>query len=216
MAKPARRDSGAPLLYLASGNPGKLREFRHAAADFGWVVEAVPDFKRLPHCEEDGKSFAENACKKAIHYGRFCPEKPVFADDSGICVPALDGAPGIRSARFAGLEAASETIPVDDANNRKLLQELAETEDRRAYYVCVIAVGRQGKVVTTFEGRVDGVILDKPRGRGGFGYDPYFFYEPLNRTFAELTPEEKFAVSHRGQAFRQLLDEMASGSPFSS
>ena len=216
MDKPDRRDSGAPLLYLASGNPGKLHEFQHAAGEFGWAVEMVPDFKNLPPCEEDGKTFEENACKKALHYGRFCPEEPVFADDSGICVAALDGAPGIYSARFAGPKAASETITIDEANNQKLLVKLAGLEDRRAFYVCVVAVASKGKVLWTFEGRVDGVILNAPRGAGGFGYDPYFFYQPLNRTFAELTQEEKFAVSHRGQAFRKLLDELASASPSGS
>jgi XTP/dITP diphosphohydrolase len=130
----------------------------------------------------------------------------VFADDSGISVDALGGAPGIYSARYAGLEAS------DAANNRKLLDELhrveAQTRDshlRDAHYICVIALAAQGRIVTVAEGRADGIIINTPRGTGGFGYDPYFYYPPLGNTFAELTPEEKFSVSHRGKAFRVLL-----------
>jgi len=207
-------------LYLASSNPGKLREFRAAAALRGIEVEPLPNFMSLPACLEDGATFEENARKKALHYAAFFPGA-VFADDSGICVDALDGAPGHLSARFAGPTAT------DDENNRKLLEELRRVEEElrlvetllegrsedeyqpvrpTAHYVCVIALARGGRILCTTEGRADGVIISEPRGAGGFGYDPYFFYPPLGKTFAELTPEEKFAVSHRGQAFRQLLD----------
>jgi XTP/dITP diphosphohydrolase len=133
----------------------------------------------------------------------------VFADDSGISVDALGGAPGIFSARFAGPDAT------DDENNRKLIEELGRVEsvrdaesrpNRAAHYVCVIALAHSGRILGVTEGRADGVILDDPRGTGGFGYDPYFFYAPLGMTFAELQPGEKYAVSHRGKAFRQLLD----------
>lgn len=206
------------ILYLASANPGKLREFREAAGARGLVVEPVPGIRDLPHCSEDGATFEENARKKALHYSAFV-EGLVFADDSGISVDALEGAPGVRSARFAAPDA-------DDAqNNRKLLAELRRVEAasgategvsgltrsaaptrRSAHYVCVIALAERGGILTTVEGRADGSIVDEPRGAGGFGYDPHFFYPPLGKTFAELTAEEKFAVSHRGAAFRRLLD----------
>lgn len=192
-------------LYLASGNAGKLREFHEAARARGNVVETLPRFGELPSCAEDGASFAENARKKALHYSRFT-QGLVFADDSGICVDALGGAPGVFSARFSGPDAT------DSANNAKLLAELARVgvPDRSAHYACVIALARDGKTLGLFEGRAHGLIIHTPRGTGGFGYDPYFLYPPLGRTFAQLTPEEKFAVSHRGEAFRKLLDFLPS------
>jgi XTP/dITP diphosphohydrolase len=214
-------------LYLASSNPGKLREFREAASARGILVEPLPGIESLPACIEDGRTFEENARKKALHYSAYV-SGPVFADDSGITVDALRGAPGVFSARFARPDAT------DDENNRKLLQELRRLETaaspspaspraaleprgvplevanelsrRAAHYVCVIALAQCGRILCVTEGRADGVILDEPRGTGGFGYDPYFFYAPLGKTFAELKPEEKFAVSHRGEAFRKLLD----------
>jgi XTP/dITP diphosphohydrolase len=235
-------------LYLASSNPGKLLEFRTAAAARGIHVEALPGIERLPACVEDGRTFEENARKKALHYSAYV-SGPVFADDSGICVDALRGAPGVVSARFAGPDAT------DEENNRKLLEELRRVqatgglaqsealrfggfllpENRRAslgasqenranppcvenqpsrraaHYVCVIALAHCGRILCVTEGRADGVILDEPRGSGGFGYDPYFFYAPLGKTFAELKAEEKFAVSHRGEAFRKLLGLLSQG-----
>jgi XTP/dITP diphosphohydrolase len=201
-------------LFLASANPGKLREFREAAGARGLLVEPVPGIRHLPRCTEDGATFEENARKKALHYSALV-EGLVFADDSGISVDALGGAPGVHSSRFAASDA-------DDAhNNQKLLAELRKLEAasgasgqpgapaptaRSAHYVCVIALAERGRILTTVEGRADGIILDEPRGAGGFGYDPLFFYPPLGKTFAELTPEEKFRVSHRGAAFRRLLD----------
>ncbi len=194
-----------PALFLASGNPGKLREFRLAAAARGIAVEPVPHFSELPDCVEDGKSFAANARKKALHYSAFV-DGAVFADDSGICVDALGGAPGVYSARFSGPGAT------DAANNARLLTELERTGslNRSAHYVCVIALARNGKVLEMFVGRADGVILDAPRGSGGFGYDPFFYFPPLDRAFAELSPEEKFHVSHRGVAFKRLLEYISS------
>jgi XTP/dITP diphosphohydrolase len=206
-------------LFLASSNPGKLREFREAAAARGVAIEALPSFADLTACIEDGKTFEENACKKAVHYSRNF-QGWVFADDSGICVDALHGAPGVYSARFAGPDAT------DEQNNQRLLAELHEVEARRraqvadgppqqesfnraAHYICAIAIAEAGQVLTVVEGRADGVILDEPRGKGGFGYDPNFFYPPLRKTFAEILSEEKFAVSHRGAAFRKLLDYLA-------
>jgi XTP/dITP diphosphohydrolase len=214
-------DAGSSLvtrhlsLFCASSNPGKLREFRQAAALRNLTVQPLPGFADLPTCVEDGTTFEENARKKAIHYSQDCGDW-VFADDSGICVDALGDAPGIYSARFAGPEAT------DKQNNEKLLADLRQLEarhtqtthtrlpagnpNRAAHYVCVIALAQAGHVLTVVEGRVDGVIIDEPRGSGGFGYDPYFFYPPLGKTLAEINPEEKSAVSHRGAAFRKLLD----------
>ncbi len=188
-------------LYLASFNPGKLREFREAARARGVSVELLPGIQNLPPCVEDGLTFEENARKKALHYSAYA-EGLVFADDSGISVDALRGLPGLYSTRFAGRGA-------DDANNNaKLLTELRRVQglERSAHYVCVIALAQGGRALTVVEGRAHGILLDAPRGAGGFGYDPLFFFPPLSKTFAELSPEEKFAVSHRGEAFGKLLD----------
>ncbi len=192
-------------LYLASGNPGKLREFREAALVEGVSVEPLPGIQSLPPSLEDGRTFEENARKKALHCSSYVSGL-VFADDSGIAVNALGGAPGVHSARFAGPQAD------DAANNEKLLAEVQRVQDasRRAHYVCVIALAERGCILTVTEGRANGIILETPRGSGGFGYDPLFFYPPLGKTFAELSPEEKFAVSHRGEAFRKLLDYLRS------
>lgn len=196
------------ILYLASANPGKLREFQSAARPLGFDVRTLPGFCQLAPCIEDGGTFEANAKKKALYYSAHTPEM-IFADDSGICIDALDGAPGVCSARFAGPDAT------DDENNRKLLEELRQVEARMghrpaptarsAHYVCVIALAKQGQIQTVVEGRADGIIIETPRGSGGFGYDPYFFFPPLGKTFAELTAEEKFEVSHRGAAFQALL-----------
>lgn len=190
----------APTLYLASTNPAKVCEFAGAAATFGVSVEPMPGMAELPACLEDGATFEANARKKAVHYSAYL-DVLVFADDSGLCVDRLGGVPGVRSARYAGSSA-------DDAtNNQKLLAEMRGLigDERKAHYICVIALARNGRVLVATEGRVDGFILESPRGAGGFGYDPLFFYPPLGKTFAELTAEEKFGVSHRGSAFRRLL-----------
>lgn len=203
---------GTARLFLASTNPGKLREFRNAALASRIAVEALPEIGQLPDCAEDGQTFEENARKKAVHYSRYT-DGLVFADDSGLAVDALGGAPGVRSARFAG------PLASDAANNAKLMEELRRVAGKHAcvsmapavspgpaaHYLCVIALARRGQVLAVTEGRADGVILGEPRGSGGFGYDPYFFCPPLGKTFAELNPEQKFAVSHRGAAFRKLL-----------
>jgi XTP/dITP diphosphohydrolase len=194
----------ARTLYLASSNPGKVREFTAAASEFGVSVEPLPGINSLPSCAENGATFEANARKKAAHYSAYL-DGLVFADDSGLCVDALGGAPGVHSARYAGSHAG------DDANNRKLLAEMRGLTGpkRKAHYVCVIALAQGGQALVTTEGRVGGLILEAPRGRGGFGYDPYFLYPPLNQTFAELSADEKFRVSHRGEAFRRLLEYLA-------
>lgn len=188
------------LIFLASTNSGKLREFAGAARGLSVDVRELPGMDRIIPCVEDGSTFEENARKKALYYAA-ATEEMVFADDSGISLDALGGAPGVHSARFAGPSAS------DAENNRKMIQELVRLPGawRTARYICVIALARGQNVLTTVEGRVDGIIVNEPKGNGGFGYDPYFYYPPLQRTFAELTPEEKFEVSHRGHAFRKLL-----------
>src|SRR5579875_1273603 len=188
-------------IYFASTNPGKLREFKHAAELHRINVELLRGIKNLPACIEDGATFEENARKKALYYSQ-CTDPLVFADDSGLSVDALDSSPGVHSARYAGPEAD------DEANSRKRLNELAglPLSKRSAHYVCVIALAQRGRILTVVEGRADGLIQDEPKGSGGFGYDPYFFYPPLKKTFAEISIEEKFEVSHRGKAFRKLLD----------
>jgi XTP/dITP diphosphohydrolase len=190
------------ILHACSGNPGKLREFALAARDSGAAnvsIEPLPGFKDIASPEETGQTFEENAVLKALYYSGFTSEL-VFADDSGIEVDALGGAPGIYSARFAGSNAT------DSANNQLLLQRLGSTENRSGRFVCVIAVAQSGKLLQTFRRTVEGEILRELRGAGGFGYDPLFFYPPLGKTLAELPADEKFAVSHRGKALRAMVE----------
>jgi XTP/dITP diphosphohydrolase len=189
-------------LYLASTNPGKLAEFRALAkqASPGVEIELLPGLDSMPPFDEMAPTFAENAAGKALHYSRF-HDGLVFADDSGLVVPALGGAPGVHSARYAGPTATSaERIG-------KLLGELSGKTglERRAYFVCVVALARKGRAKALVSDRVNGEILERPRGDGGFGYDPVFYFPPLQKTFAELSAEEKNEHSHRGKAFRKLL-----------
>jgi XTP/dITP diphosphohydrolase len=163
----------------------------------GISLAPLPGLRDIDPPEENGETFEENAADKAIYYSGYT-EQPVLADDSGIVVRSLNGAPGVYSARYSG-EGAT-----DASNNALLLSNLAGREDRSARYICVLAMAQSGRVLTTVEGTVDGWIATSPHGAGGFGYDPLFFFPPLNRTFAELTPEERFSVSHRGNALRQL------------
>lgn len=189
-------------LYCATGNPGKLREFRLAAQqrpDVG--IELLPDFDRLPPCIETGETFEENALQKARHYGGYSPGL-LFADDSGLEVEALGGAPGVYSARFAGPNAT------DAENNDLLLEKLSGISDRAARFVCAIALLENGQVRGVFHGAVAGVITEQPGGTGGFGYDPLFYYPPFGCTFGEAAAEQKFRVSHRGAALRAMLDSL--------
>jgi XTP/dITP diphosphohydrolase len=185
-------------IYCATGNTGKLKEFQLAAKGTAIDVELLPGFRSLPECQEDGATFAENAAIKARHYGPHAAGL-LFADDSGLVVDALDGAPGVRSARFAGPGAN------DERNNRLLLEKLRGVRHRTARFVCVIALAQGAEVRGLFEGSVEGVILEEPSGAGGFGYDPLFYYPPFGCTFGEASEERKLAVSHRGQAFGALL-----------
>jgi XTP/dITP diphosphohydrolase len=169
----------------------------------GIEIDLIPNFRGLPECVEDGATFAENAVKKAFHYWELSGKPgPVFADDSGLAVDALQGAPGVYSARFAGPGAT------DDANNRLLLEKLGGVENRSARFVCTIAVVDQGEVLGVYHGSVEGRLLHAPRGSGGFGYDPLFFYEPFGCTFGEASAEQKLTVSHRGQAFESMLRDL--------
>jgi len=184
-------------LYCATTNQGKLREFRLAAQ--GQVeIEPLEGLESLPACVEDGATFEENALKKALHYSVYT-RGPLFADDSGLEVDALGGAPGVISARFSGPRAT------DRSNNALLVEKLRGVANRAARFVCVIAVARQGRLIDAFRGEVEGRILDQPRGAQGFGYDPLFFYEPYACTFGEVEGDRKFQVSHRGRALRAML-----------
>lgn len=194
-------------LYCATTNPGKLREFRLAAERYGAdiAVEVIPGLGDLAPCEETGDTFEANAIQKALYYSRFVDD-PVFADDSGLAVDALGGAPGVRSARYAGEHAT------DADNNRLLLERMTGVAERAARFVCVVAMARQGELVRTFRGEVEGLLLEAPRGTGGFGYDPIFLYPPFGKTLAEASPDEKLGVSHRGRALAQMFEFLVPGS----
>jgi len=187
-------------LYCATSNQGKLREFRQAAGE-DIEIQGLP---KVP-CPETGRTFEENAVRKAICYSRSDAELPadalVFADDSGLAVDALRGEPGIHSARFAG------PVADDLANNLLLLDQLSDVPPRArtARFICCIALTRTGRLIRTFQGEAWGRILEEQRGEKGFGYDPLFYLPELDRTFAELDPQQKGLHSHRGRAFRQLL-----------
>ena len=185
-------------IYCATGNPGKLREFQLAGRVLGIDIEPLAEIKSIQAPEETGATFEENARLKAVYYSRFAPG-PLFADDSGLEVDALGGAPGVYSARYAG-EAAR-----DEANNRLLLERLRGVEPSTARFVCVIAIADKGVANTTFRGSVEGEILDAARGPAGFGYDPLFYYPPFGASFGEVDDERKFSVSHRGNALRAML-----------
>jgi XTP/dITP diphosphohydrolase len=200
----------APVkLYLASSNPGKLGEFRALAAaalpSLRAELELLPQFDELPSFEENAPTFAENAAGKALHYSGL-QEGMVFADDSGLVVPALGSAPGVHSARYAG----------PDATNAQRIEKLVDEmrsrlgNERAAHFVCAIAVAEEGRALAVVTDRVDGEILESSLGTGGFGYDPIFYFPALKKTFAELSAEEKNQFSHRGKAFRRLLTALSS------
>ena len=180
------------IVFCGTSNLGKLREFRLAAPDF--EIRALS----VPPPEEHGETFEETACQKALYYGAHV-KGYVFADDSGLEVDALKGAPGVHSARFAGPDAN------DAANNALLLDRLRGVENRSARFRCVIALVRDGELVRTFEGVVEGRMIDVPRGPNGFGYDPLFYYEPFGCTFGEASNERKMLVSHRAQALGAMF-----------
>ena len=200
-------------VLMASSNAGKLRDFAGAAAPYGITIANIPHFSSLPQVLEDGTTFEENARKKAESYSLAAPGELVLADDSGLEIDALGGAPGVHSARYAAGRQnndphTTECNTDDEANNARVLRELASTaaaEKRTARFICVLAAARDGQTVHTFRGAAEGVILDAPRGHHGFGYDPLFYFPQIGKTFAELSPLEKAQYSHRGAAFRAFL-----------
>jgi XTP/dITP diphosphohydrolase len=186
------------LLVLATRNPGKTREIRELLKDFPVKIKNLDDFGPTPDVEEDGITFDENAFKKASFTAKILG-LPALADDSGLEVKALGGAPGIHSARYAGPSAT------DQEKTAKLLQAMEGKANRAATFTCVIAV--PSGVALTYEGRCEGLITEAPAGDNGFGYDPVFYYPPMQRTFAQLSSEAKNRVSHRGKALAELKDE---------
>jgi XTP/dITP diphosphohydrolase len=200
-------------LYAATTSQGKLRDFRTAAAVHGFDFDPLPALATIPAPEEDGPTFAANAALKAVYYSRFAPGSLVVADDSGLEVDALAGAPGVRSARFAADAGIvdSPDAPNDNTdvwNNMVLLQRLAgiSLDKRAARYRCVLVAARDGEVLHSAEGSVDGMILEAPRGTGGFGYDPLFYLPELDQTMAEIDLAIKLSLSHRGRALTGLLE----------
>jgi XTP/dITP diphosphohydrolase len=192
-------------LVLASSNPGKLREFRQMLAPLG--IEVVPQSELgIADGDEPHETFVENALAKARHASRLS-SLPAFADDSGICVSALNGAPGVFSARYATAGAGGRAEQ-DRRNNEKLIAELRDKSDRSAHYYCVIVMVRHADDPEPLiaEGRWFGEVVANPRGANGFGYDPYFFLPSLGKSAAELAPEDKNAVSHRGLALQRLVE----------
>jgi XTP/dITP diphosphohydrolase len=195
-------------LYCATTNPGKLREFQ-MALESSLQVESLPGLPSIPPPEETGATFEENAIQKALYYSKHC-DGPLFVDDSGLSVDALGGAPGVYSARFAGPNAT------DEENNRLLLERMRGVSDRRARFVCVVALAESGRLLHTFRGEVEGQLTDAPEGTNGFGYDPLFFYAPFDSTFGQAPLEQKMQVSHRSRALHAMREylQLATGKLF--
>ena len=196
-------------VLIATSNSGKLRDFAGAAKAFGIEIASLPNFSSLVPIVEDGLTFEENARKKAEGYSLHAGDELVLADDSGLEVDVLDGAPGVHSARYAADDPAkADSNTNDEANNARLIREIKDIpfEKRTGRFVCVIAAASKGKAVAVFHGKAEGLILDKPQGENGFGYDPLFYFPEIRKTFAELSAEEKAKYSHRGAAFRQFLE----------
>ena len=186
------------LLVLATSNLNKLKEINELLKDFPVTVQSLADFGPMPEAVEDGATFDDNAYKKALHYAKVLG-LPCLADDSGLVVDALDGRPGVYSARYAGPGAT------DWDNCEKLLGEMAGQANRAAHFVCVLSLATPAGPALTWEGRCDGEITTERRGESGFGYDPVFFFPPFGKTFAQLPTEVKNANSHRGKAAQQML-----------
>ena len=188
------------ILVIATRNKGKTLEIKELLKGFPVEIKNLDDFGPIPHLEEDGDTFDENAYKKASFAARVLG-LPALADDSGLIVEALDGAPGIHSARFAGEDAT------DEQRYLKLLDDMKEKSNRKAAFECVISIAVPTGPALTYEARCEGLIATEPAGSNGFGYDPVFFYTPLNKTFAQITREEKNRISHRGKALAELKSE---------
>lgn len=190
-----------PILVLATTNKGKTREITELLKNFPIEIKNLSDFGPIPEVIEDGETFDDNAYKKAAFTARVLGH-PAMADDSGLCVEALDGAPGVYSARYAGENAT------DQENVAKLLDALKNEDNRKAAFECVISIAVPTGAALTYEDRCEGVITREPAGDNGFGYDPLFFFPEFNKTFAQLSIAEKGRVSHRGKALGQVADEM--------
>ena len=196
------------ILHASTSNAGKMREFLAACEQTGVhdiSIQPLLGLAGIASPAEEGDTFEENARRKAIYYSQYTTEI-VFADDSGLEVDALHGDPGVHSARYAGEKAT------DAENNGRLLANMQGQTARQGRFVCVIALARQGKILLVVRGVVEGEILNALHGHSGFGYDPLFFYPPKNCSFGELSSEEQFTVSHRGQAVRKMLQLLAAGS----
>ena len=189
------------IIVIATRNKGKKSEISDLLKGFPVDIKGLDDFGPIPHIEEDGNTFDENAYKKASFTARILGF-PALADDSGLLVEALGGAPGVLSARYAGENAT------DEQRCQKLLQEMEGKTNRKAAFECVISIAVPTGPALTYEARCEGLIAEQPSGSNGFGYDPVFYYPPLNKTFGELTIEEKSRVSHRGKALREFKDEL--------
>jgi XTP/dITP diphosphohydrolase len=188
------------IIVLATRNAGKVKELQQLLKNFPIEVKSLNDFGPIPEVEEDGETFDDNAYKKALFTAKALG-LPAMADDSGLVVEALGGAPGVKSARYAGENAT------DEENIARLLDKMNGEENRRAAFECVISIAVPSGPALTYEGRCEGKIAHEPKGTSGFGYDPVFFYPELNRTFAELNSEEKNRVSHRGKALAGVGEE---------
>lgn len=187
-------------LLAATTNQGKIREIEKLLKESSLEIEvcSLADFNITADCPETGETFLENSIEKSLFYSRMKRDMYTIADDSGLAVEALAGRPGVHSARYAG-------EPKDDEKNiRKLLKELTNVQDRKAKFVTVVTLCKNGKVIESFTGEVEGIVLKEKKGTGGFGYDPIFYYPPLHKTFAQLTAEEKNQISHRAIAFKKL------------
>jgi XTP/dITP diphosphohydrolase len=195
-------------ILVATSNAGKIRDFIGAARVHGVELDLLPEYKKIDPPVEDGDTFEANARLKAEYYSRHVPGQLVLADDSGLEVDALGGAPGVRSARYATDEIGYTGHDIDDRNNALVLERLARIPDgsRGGRFVCVLALAKDGATLATFSGKAEGVILRGLRGDNGFGYDPMFYFPEIGKTFAELSAEEKSQYSHRGAAFRRFLD----------
>ena len=187
-------------IVLATTNKGKISEFKGLLADFDIKIKSLKDFGPIPPVEEDGATFEDNAYKKAAFTAKVLG-LPALADDSGLMVKALGGLPGVKSARYAG-----ETS-TDKDNNLKLLGAMKDVEERDAFFMCIIAIAVPKGPALIYEGRCDGSITQELIGNRGFGYDPLFYFSPMKKTFAQMTPEEKNRVSHRGKAMAELRSE---------
>jgi XTP/dITP diphosphohydrolase len=201
-------------ILIATSNPGKLRDFAGVALQHGVEIAGIPGFSSLPTVVEDALTFEANARKKAEEYSLHLPGEVVLADDSGLEIDALNGAPGVYSARYAAPDLhnkephEAEVNTDDEANNARVLRELkgVPAAERTGRFICALAAARDGKTLAAFRGAAEGLILEAGRGTNGFGYDPLFYFPEIGKTFAELSAQEKSRYSHRGKAFREFLD----------